>query len=137
MFATFENIIHSKVEDGEDVSAEVLNNTYLSLAKKYFGKNVEVFDETKYEWSRIPHFFTSFYVYKYATGIICAINIVEGLKSGRITVDDYRAFLSAGCSESPCEILKLVKIDLTTEDPYNIAFDYIKSLLKTFKENIK
>lgn len=136
MFANFESMIHKKVEKGEDVSTEILNNTYLSLAKKYFGKNVEVFEETKYEWSRIPHFFTSFYVYKYATGIISAINIVEGLKSGKITVEDYKSFLSAGSSKSPCEILKMVKIDLSTEEPYEVAFNYIKSLLKIFKENI-
>lgn len=136
MFSRFEGLIHEKVEKDEEVNSEVLNSSYLELVKKYFGEGVEVFDEAKYEWSRIPHFYTPFYVYKYATGMICAINIVQGLKKGTISVEDYKAFLSAGCSIAPCDALKLVKIDLTKDKPYRIAFDYIRSLLKTFKESL-
>ena len=133
MFATFEQIIHKKVEDNEPVSSQVLNETYFSLVKKYFGKSLKILNEVKYEWSLIPHFYTPFYVYKYATGLVSAINIVENLKSGKISVDDYKKFLSSGCIKDPITLLKIVKVDLTTDEPFNVAFSYFETKLKAFK----
>ena len=77
MFAEFEKIVHEKIESGTMLSAEDLNEIYLDLNKKYFGENVEVDDKIKYEWARIPHFYSCFYVYKYATGISSAIAIAS------------------------------------------------------------
>ncbi len=132
MFADFESQIHSKVEHNEEISSQVLNKTYLDLVKKFFGKGVKILPEVQYEWSRIPHFFNAFYVYKYATGEISAINIVENLKSGKITVDDYKKFLSSGCTNSPTELLKIVKVDFSTSEPFEVAFGYLDQKLKQF-----
>ena len=98
--------------------------------KKYFGKGVKLFDEVKFEWSRIPHFYTPFYVYKYATGIISAINIVHNLVSKKISVDDYKKFLSSGCTNTPTELLKIVKVDFDTTKPFEVAFEYVQNLIK-------
>ena len=133
MFASFEEQIHSRVENGQDLSAKIVNDIYFDLVSKYFGKGVKLFKEVQYEWSRIPHFYTPFYVYKYATGIISAINIVENLSSGKITVDDYKKFLSSGCIDTPTKLLKIVKVDFDTEEPFAVAFDYIKTMLKDLK----
>ncbi len=130
MFADFEDKIHKLVEDNEPVSSEVLNETYLNLVKKYFGKKTKIFDCVKYEWSRIPHFYTAFYVYKYATGLISAINIVENLKENIISVDDYKKFLSSGCTLDPISTLKIVKVDLSTPEPFIKAFKVLDKYLK-------
>ncbi len=132
MFADFECQVHSKVENNEEISSRVLNETYLNLVKKFFGKGVKILPEVQYEWSRIPHFFNAFYVYKYATGEIAAINIVENLKSGKITVDDYKKFLSSGCTNSPTELLKIVKVDFDTSEPFDVAFAYVAEKLKQY-----
>ena len=137
MFADFESRIHGKVERNEEISSQILNETHLNLVKKFFGKSVKVLPEVQYEWSRIPHFFNSFYVYKYATGEISAINIVENLKSGKITIDDYKRFLSSGCTDSPTELLKIVKVDFSTSEPFDVAFSYLDKKLKQFAKLIK
>ena len=134
MFADFEDKIHKKVEKNEEVSAKVLNDTYFELVKKFFGKKVKIFDEVKFEWSRIPHFYRAYYVYKYATGLISAINIVENLRTGKIKVDDYKKFLSSGCSDTPLNLLKIVKVDLTTEEPFNVAFKYFSERLSLLEK---
>lgn len=130
MFASFEDKIHKLIENNEPVSAQVLNETYLNLVKKYFGKKTKVTDCVKYEWSRIPHFYTAFYVYKYATGLISAINIVENLKDNTITVEDYKKFLSSGCTLDPLATLKLVKVDLSSPEPFQKAFNVLKNYIK-------
>jgi oligoendopeptidase F len=133
MFASFEEIVHTKVEKNEELSTVVLNQTYLQLVKKYFGKKVKIFDEVKFEWSRIPHFYNAFYVYKYATGLISAINIVSNLNSGAITVADYKKFLSSGCTDIPTELLKIVGVNYDTEEPFLRAFEFIGEKLKAFE----
>lgn len=137
MFASFEDKIHKLVEDNAPVSSEVLNNTYLNLVKKYFGKKTKVLDCVKYEWSRIPHFYTAFYVYKYATGLISAINIVENLKANIISVQDYKKFLSSGCTLDPITTLKLVKVDLSTPEPFIKAFNVLSRYLKDLENLLK
>ena len=118
------------------ISNKILNDEYLKLVKKYFGKKVKVFDAVKYEWSRIPHFYTAFYVYKYATGIISAINIVENLKDGTITVEDYKKFLSSGCTSDPINLLKIVKVDLEKNTPFEKAFKVFENYIKELKKLI-
>ncbi len=134
MFADFEMQIHNKVEKNEELSSAVLNETYLNLVKKYFGKNVNILPEVQYEWSGIPHFYNDFYVYQYATGKISAINIVENLKTGKISVQDYKNFLSSGGTQPPIELLKTIKVDLNQEEAFDVAFDYLKTKLKEYEE---
>ena len=111
-----------------------LNKTYLKLNKKYYGKDIKSDKEISYEWSRIPHFYTSFYVYKYATGIISAICIAEKiLNNGQVAIDDYFKFLSSGGSDKPTNLLKLTGVDLESDEPYNIAFNSFNDALTQFE----
>ncbi len=137
MFASFEALSHSLVENQQDVSSSILNNEYLKLVKKYYGKKVKIFDCIKYAWSRIPHFYTAFYVYKYATGLITAINIVENLKDGTITVEDYKNFLSTGCMEDPLSLLKIVKVDLSKDETFDKAFSVMKKYISQIEKLTK
>ena len=103
---------------------------YFNLCEKYFGKEVQLAEELKYEWSRIPHFYNAFYVYKYATGLISALSISNKILNGeKDSVKNYKEFLSSGCSKSPVELLKLAGADLTKKETFNEAFNFIKDIL--------
>lgn len=130
MFAEFELEAHKLAEQNTPITANTLNDIYYGLNKKYYGKAVTHNDLIKYEWARIPHFYTSFYVYQYATGITAAISIVNNiLKNGDKAVKGYKQFLSAGGSMPPIEILKLAGVDLTTEQPFKVAMKEFKDTL--------
>lgn len=134
MFAEFEENMHAMHERGEGLTKDKICNFYYNLNKKYFG-HVELTDETKYEWARIPHFFTSFYVYKYATGMISAINFANRILSGeKDAKENYFKFLSAGSSDLPTAILKNSGCDLTDEKTFEKTFDYLASILKDWKK---
>ncbi len=137
MFAEFEAFSHALAEQGAPLTKEAFSEEYLSLNKKYYGPAVVHDPDIAYEWCRIPHFYTAFYVYKYATGIISAIAIVERLTTqGETAVQDYLRFLSSGGSDSPVELLKIAGVDLTTEKPFNDAIKAFSDALKEF-ENTK
>jgi len=137
MFAEFEEKIHKMCEDNEGVSTTVVNEVYLDLVKKYFGKDVELLDEIKYEWSRIPHFFTAFYVYKYATGLISAIAICNKILSKeKDSVENYYKFLSLGGSMDPLSILKVAGVDLKEEKTFNESFKYIENYIDELEKLI-
>ena len=122
MFSEFEVIAHTKVERGEPITADNLSEEYLALNKKYYGDAVEHNDLIKYEWARIPHFYRSYYVYKYATGITTAVSIASNiLEKGEAYFDKYRQFLSAGGSMAPLDIIRLADVDLETDAPYEKA----------------
>ncbi|MDE5618407.1 MAG: oligoendopeptidase F [Clostridia bacterium] len=122
MFAEFEVKAHALAESGKPVTKEELCGIYYELNKKYYGDSVISDDLIRYEWARIPHFYRSFYVYKYATGIISAVSIASSiLEKGDKAVAQYKKFLRAGGSMPPVEILKLAGVDLTTDAPYNTA----------------
>ena len=125
MFAEFEKIVHEKIENDETLSAEDLNEIYYNLNKEYFGNNMEVDKEIQYEWARIPHFYTDFYVYKYATGISAAIAIATKiLKEGEPFVNRYIEMLKQGCSKKSIDLLKMVDVDLESKDVYEAAIDF-------------
>ena len=115
MYAEFEKSIHEMVESGESVNALVLNDTWGNLLKKYYGKDFEVDQLSKVGWSRIPHFYNSFYVYKYATGCSAGVAFAQDiLKNGS---ENYINFLKKGGSDYPLNLLKQSGIDLTTTKP--------------------
>jgi len=133
MFAEFEEKVHAWQEAGEGLTKDKICNYYYYLNKKYFGY-VLLTEETKYEWARIPHFFTAFYVYKYATGMISAINFANRILGGEEgAVENYFKFLSAGCSDIPTEILKNSGCDLTKPETFEKSFEYLKSILNQWK----
>lgn len=130
MFAEFELEAHKLAEADAPITANALSEIYLNLNKKYYGKAVTHNDLIRYEWARIPHFYTSFYVYQYATGITAAISIANNiLKNGEKAFKGYKQFLSAGGSMPPIEILKLAGVDLTTEEPFKVAMKEFKDTL--------
>ncbi len=134
MFAEFEEKVHAMQEAGEGLTKDKLCNTYYQLNQKYFGK-VKLTQEVKYEWARIPHFFTSFYVYKYATGMISAICFASKLLSSESEAKEgYFKFLSAGCSKKPIEILKISGCNYEDGSAFQYAFDYMKNMLKEWKK---
>ncbi len=138
MFAEFEAVAHDLAEKGEPLSAELLSEKYYALNKKYYGKEVLHNEQIKYEWSRIPHFYRAFYVYKYATGIISAISIAQKiLKEGAPAVKKYKQFLSMGCSEDPVSELKVAGVDLTTSGPFEIVAKSFKETLEELKSLCK
>lgn len=133
-FAEFEFMAHDMVEKGLPLTKDVLCNAYLELNKKYYGRSVVSDPEIAYEWARIPHFYRSFYVYKYATGIISAVSIAERIyNEGAPAVEDYFKFLSSGGSDSPVELLKLAGVDLTRPDAFNAAMASFKAALEEFE----
>lgn len=130
MFAEFEKIIHEHAEKGEAIVPEYLNQVYMDLNKLYYGPDVVMDDEIKYEWSRIPHFYNSFYVYKYATGFSAATALKQQIiAEGQPAVDRYFDFLSAGSSDYPINLLQKAGVDLTTPEPVNQALKYFGKLL--------
>lgn len=134
MFAEFEYIAHDAAEKGVPLTKDFLNGKYLELNKKYYGNDIVSDDEIAYEWARIPHFYTSFYVYKYATGIISAISIAERIyKEGDKAVEDYFRFLSSGGSDSPVELLKLAGVDLNEKDAFKAAMKSFEDTLEEFE----
>lgn len=134
MFAEFEYIAHDSAEKGIPLTKDYLNCEYLKLNKKYYGDAVVSDDEIAYEWARIPHFYNSFYVYKYATGLISAISIAERIYSeGDKAVEDYFRFLSSGASDGPVELLKLAGVDLTKKDAYEAMVKSFETTLAEFE----
>lgn len=127
MFAEFEKNVHMKEEKGEALASEDLNDIYYKLNKKYFGTNVKIDEQIQYEWARIPHFYSDFYVYKYATGISAAIVISENIiKQGEPYVKRYIEMLKQGCSKKSIELLKMVDVDLESKETYKNAIKFYK-----------
>ena len=137
MFAEFEMEVHKKVENGESLTSDDLNKIYYGLVKKYFGENVVIDEQIKYEWARIPHFYRCFYVYKYATGITSAIAIATKiLEKEPNYVQRYIEMLSEGGKEGSLELLKSVDVDLENEETYELAFKYFEKNLEELKKLI-
>ncbi len=134
MFAEFEKTIHEKYENGETLNMEILCDTYLKLNKKHFSPVIKVDDTIKYEWARIPHFYDTFYVYKYATGFISALIIADRLLHTTDFKDKYLEFLSSGGSKYPLELLESIGIDLTNEDTLSRAFEIFNEKVKMLKK---
>lgn len=136
MFAEFEKFAHGLIEEGKPLTSDVLCEEYLRLNKVYYGQAVIHDPEIAYEWSRIPHFYTAFYVYKYATGLTSAVNIAHKILTEDGYVDKYFKFLSAGGSLRPLEILKLADVDLTAKAPFDVAIEEFRSTLAELKKLI-
>ena len=135
MFAEFEMITHRMAQDGEVLNAESLCGTYKKLNEKYFGKDMVIDEEIAYEWARIPHFYTPFYVYQYATGISAAVAIATKIINGdKEVLHGYREFLKGGSSMHPIELLSLCKIDMSKPDVIQDALNVFGSLIEDFKK---
>lgn len=135
MFAEFEMITHRMAQDGEVLNAESLCGTYKKLNEKYFGKDMVIDEEIAYELARIPHFYTPFYVYQYATGFSAAVAIATKIINGdKEVLHGYREFLKGGSSMHPIELLSLCKIDMSKPDVIQDALNVFGSLIEDFKK---
>ena len=137
MFAEFEDMAHKKAARGESLTAESLCSIYRQLNADYFGPAMTVDRQIDYEWERIPHFYTPFYVYQYATGFSAAVAISSRIMSGEPgALEGYKKFLSGGCSMKPIDLLKLCGVDMSTTRPVDEALGFFGELIEEFKKGI-
>lgn len=135
MFAEFEQMTHGNSENGLPLTHETLCEMYRDLNARYYGPDMVLDDRIIYEWARIPHFYNAFYVYKYATGFSCAVQIADSIYSGKQdAVRDYLAFLSSGGSNYPLELLKIAHVDLVSGQPIRACMKEFDKTLTQFTE---
>ncbi len=137
MFAEFEKICHSKVENGEPLTSEDFTNIYYDLNKLYYGESCQVNEEIGLEWARIPHFYSNFYVYKYATGFSAASALSKQiLEEGESAVERYKEFLKGGGSEFPLEQLRKAGVDMEKKESVDKALHVFKDLVDKLEKEL-
>ena len=137
MFAEFEKICHRKVENGEPLTSEDFTNIYYDLNKLYYGESCEVNEEIGLEWARIPHFYSNFYVYKYATGFSAASALSKQiLEEGESAVERYKEFLKSGGSEFPLEQLRKAGVDMEKKESVDKALHVFKDLVDKLEKEL-
>ncbi len=132
MFAEFEMLTHQMAEAGEPLTYELLCKTYHDLNVKYYGRDIIIDEKIDIEWARIPHFYSAFYVYQYATGFSAAVALGEKLINGS-GVSAYIDFLKGGSRDYPINLLKAAGVDLSTPQPISDALGVFKKLLREFE----
>jgi oligoendopeptidase F len=124
-FAEFELAMHEMARKGEPVTGETLARLYLDITRRYYGHDQGVLvvdDYVAHEWSFIPHFYREFYVFQYATSFTASEALAQKVKAGeRGAVDRYLAFLSAGGSKYPVDLLRDAGVDMTTDEPLDLT----------------
>ena len=131
MFAEFEKKIHALVEEGEALTPDLLGQIYHQLNVDYYGPDMVIDDEVKLEWARIPHFYSAFYVYKYATGFSAATALTRRIiDHGEPAVNRYLAFLQSGDSDYPLNLLKVAGVDMTNPQPVQEGLDVFARLVE-------
>ena len=133
LFSEFEYFAHTSIEKEQPITYKELNEKYYELNKKYYGNSCKLPKNLQYEWSRIPHFYSPYYVYCYSTGLITAISIATRILKDNSFAEEYIKFLKNGTAKPPVEILKEIGIDLTTNEPFDQSFKFIKEQLDLYK----
>lgn len=135
MFAEFEKIIHQRAEDGEALTPQELSKIYYDLNLQYYGDGMVVDKDIEMEWARIPHFYTSFYVYKYATGFSAATSFAKQiLDEGAPAVERYLGFLKSGGSDYSINILKKAGVDMSSPEPIRQAMSVFEGLIEQMEQ---
>lgn len=138
MFEEFERKTCEMAEAGTPLTADSLYNVYLDLNKQYFGPDMISDPEIGWEWCRIPHFYYNFYVYQYATSFAAAVAVADRiLKEGAPAVEQYKKFLSGGCTKDPVSLLKIAGVDLTTRQPIDAALKVFGEAIDEMEEAVK
>lgn len=138
MFAEFEKIIHQRVEEGESLTPQDLSSIYYDLNVKYYGKEMVVDQDIEMEWARIPHFYNSFYVYKYATGFSAATSFAKQiLEEGKPAVDRYLGFLKSGGSDYSINILSKAGVDMSSPEPIREAMSVFEDVIAQMEQLTK
>jgi len=137
MFAEFERLTHASAEAGEPLTLERIRSLYRGLLDAYFGPGFVVDDQLELECLRIPHFYSAFYVYKYATGLSAAITLAEKVtRGGRAELDAYLGFLRGGCSRWSLELLRDAGVDLERPEPVATALTRFASLVDELEQTL-
>jgi oligoendopeptidase F len=135
MFAEFELETHRRTEAGDSMTADSFSELYYDINKRYHGPDVVADEQIALEWSRIPHFYSNFYVYKYATGIAASAALSRQiLNEGQSAVDRYLQFLSGGSSQTSIELLKGAGVDMTSPEPVQQACDIFGELVTQMEQ---
>lgn len=130
MFAEFELKLHEWAQEGTPLTPALLKQEYRRLNEEYFGPGLTLDEEIAIEWARIPHFYSNFYVYQYATGISAAQALVDKVvNGGEADREKYLQFLSSGSSKYPIEVLRLAGVDMCTPEPVNSAMLHFDALV--------
>jgi oligoendopeptidase F len=132
LFAEFELKIHELVEAGDPLTPQLLKSIYKQLNHEYYGPDFCSDDLIQYEFLRIPHFYSNFYVYQYATGISAALALVDQVVKEN-NPQKYLRFLSSGCKDFSLNLLKEAGVDMNTSGPVNILIDQFDDLLNQLK----
>jgi len=133
MYSEFEMFAHESIQNELPITYQELNDKCYKLNKKYYGNSCIVPKNIKYQWSKISHFYRPFYYYCYSTGMVTAINIATNILKDKSYVEKYKIFLKNGLNKPAFDVLKEIGIDLTTDKPYKVAFEFIKKQLKLYK----
>ncbi|AZN43664.1 oligoendopeptidase F [Paenibacillus albus] len=135
MFAEFEKIIHERAEEGDSLTPQEFSKIYYDLNKLYYGDSMVIDKDIEMEWARIPHFYTSFYVYKYATGFSAATSFSKQiLEEGAPAVERYLGFLKSGGSDYSINILKKAGVDMSTPEPIEQAMSVFEELIAQMEQ---
>ncbi|MDY3206981.1 oligoendopeptidase F [Clostridium baratii] len=138
MFAEFELFTHESIESGIPLTALEYSKKWHELNVKYFGPDIVVDEDIDIEWARIPHFYSDFYVYQYATGYAAASAFASSiLNKEENAVSKYITFLKSGGSDYPINILKKAGVDMTTPKPLEATINRFNELLDMLEENLK
>lgn len=138
MFAEFEKIIHQRAEEGDSLTPQDLSAIYYDLNVKYYGEDMVVDKDIEMEWARIPHFYNSFYVYKYATGFSAATSFSKQiLEEGKPAVDRYLGFLKSGGSDYSINILAKAGVDMSSPEPIREAMSVFESVIEQMEQLTK
>lgn len=138
MFAEFEKIIHERSEQGESLTPQDLSKIYYDLNVQYYGPGMVIDKDIEMEWARIPHFYNSFYVYKYATGFSAATSFSKQiLEEGQPAVDRYLGFLKSGGSDFSINILKKAGVDMSSPEPIEQAMSVFEELIGQMEQLTK
>ncbi|SFI93909.1 oligoendopeptidase F [Paenibacillus sp. UNC496MF] len=138
MFAEFEKIIHERAESGESLTPQDFSKIYYDLNKLYYGDGMVIDKDIEMEWARIPHFYTSFYVFKYATGFSAATSFSKQiLEEGAPAVERYLGFLKSGGSDYSINILKKAGVDMSSPQPIEEAMSVFESLIEQMEQLTK
>lgn len=134
LFSEFELFAHENIDNEIPTTYEDLNNKYKELNEKYYGNACILPLSLQYEWERIPHFYNAYYVYSYSTGMITAITIAYKLLHEKDFNEKYIKFLKNGTAKPAVEILKEIGVDLTTDEPFETAFKFMREQLDEYKK---
>lgn len=138
MFAEFEKIVHERSEQGDSLTPQELSKIYYDLNVQYYGPGMVIDKDIEMEWARIPHFYNSFYVYKYATGFSAATSFSKQiLEEGAPAVERYLGFLKSGGSDFSINILKKAGVDMSTPVPIEQAMSVFEELIGQMEQLTK